>query len=486
MYSIIKSVQISVNSLLQAMKSVEQDGDFSIRAPIHGSDEFALLAVTYNHLLSSLEATIQEVNTVLSAVSEGDFNQSAQENAKGNLLLLQRGTNTATSSVSIMTHELDKVMTAITDGNFDVRLNPEVPKSFRAKVDMAMETLEQSFSQTILVIEGLVKGDFAQKVNLVSAKGSIKDLMNVVNSSMGEIQSTFDEINHVMTAQTEGDLTQRVRGNYQGSYDLLKQSINSSLGEMASIIKKVQQVSFSVDENAQELSKSSIALSERVQQQAASLEETAAALEQITATVQNTSDLTSEAYTNAETVQSQARQGGEVINETASAMTDINNMSNDITNIVGLIDSIAFQTNLLALNAAVEAARAGEHGRGFAVVAGEVRNLAQKSADSAKNISALITKTTVEVDRGEGLMKSSVTELQKISQGVQLLSQTIQQVNHAATEQATGVQQIHLAVNSLDQDTQENSAVVELTSATAQKLKQEASLLASIILKFKV
>jgi methyl-accepting chemotaxis protein len=486
MYLIIVSVQRSVKALTDAMTSVDKNGDFSVRAQLEGSDEFAMLAKTYNHLLSSLETTIKEVNDVLSAVSNGDFNRTIEENTKGNLLSLQHGTNTATRSVSMMTQELDKVMTAITQGEFNVRLSQEVPKSFREKVDMAMETLDQSFTQTMKAIDGLVQGDFSQYIDCPSAKGTTRRLIDNINSSMSEIQATFDEINQVMLAQTEGDLTQRVSGDYHGSYETLKNSINKSIEEMAQIIRQIQQVSMSVDENAQSLSNSSTQLSERVQQQAASLEETAAALEQITATVQNATDLTNQAYSNTLQTQKQANQGEAVINDTAKAMAEINNMSHSITNIVALIDSIAFQTNLLALNAAVEAARAGEHGRGFAVVAGEVRSLAQKSAEAAKEISSLIGRTTEEVDKGERLMKSSVEELQQISHGVQELSRTIQEVNASAKEQAEGVNQINIAVSSLDQDTQQNATVVEVTSETALKLKQEASLLASSILKFKV
>lgn len=486
MYFIIVSVQGSVSALLTAMKTVEKEGDFSVRARVEGSDEFALLAGTYNHLLASLEVTIKEVNLVLDSVSKGDFNQTVAENTKGSLLSLQHGTNAATASVSMMTQELDKVMTAITQGEFNVRLGQDVPESFRKQVDMAMETLDASFTQTMHAIEGLVKGNFNQRIHAPAAKGTIKRLIDSINSSMSRIQTTFDEINQVMQAQTEGDLTQRVSGQYQGSYETLKNSINQSIEEMSQIIQQIQQVSMSVDENAAELSKSSTELSDRVQQQAASLEETAAALEEITATVQNATDLTEDAFKHASKAHQQADQGEAVINQTAQAMSGIKEMSHNITNIVALIDSIAFQTNLLALNAAVEAARAGEHGRGFAVVAGEVRSLAQKSADAAKEISTLITKTTEEVDKGEALMQSSVTELQQIAHGVNALSETIQQVNNSAQEQAEGVNQINIAVSSLDQDTQQNSTVVEVTSETAQRLKQEASLLASIILKFKV
>lgn len=486
MISIIKSIQSSVAALSDAMRAVETDGDFSIRATINGSDELAVLAKTYNQLLSGLDESIQDINRVLSAVSQGDFSQSTDENAKGSLLLLQHGTNTATRSVSMMITELNKVMNAIANGNFAIRLSEDVPESFRSKVDLAMETLEQSFREITKSIAGLAKGDFTQQIDLPIAKGDIKRLIDDVNLSISEILSTFDEINSVMAAQATGDLTLRINGHYDGSYDALKNSININSEQMSSVIRQIQAVSLTVDQNASNLSDSSESLSERVQQQAASLEETASALEEITSTVEHATSLTNEANIKTSEVKKQAERGEQVLNETEHAMQKIKLMSNNIASIVELIDSIAFQTNLLALNAAVEAARAGEHGRGFAVVAGEVRNLAGRSAGAAKEIKELVDKTNQEVTNGETLMQASVKELQKINQGVHLVSQTIQDVNSSAQEQAIGVSQINLAVNSLDKDTQENATIVEITSETAKTLKQEASQLSAIILKFKV
>lgn len=486
MISIIKSIQSSVAALSDAMRAVETDGDFSIRATINGSDELAVLAKTYNQLLSGLDESIQDINRVLSAVSQGDFSQSTDENAKGSLLLLQHGTNTATRSVSMMITELNKVMNAIANGNFAIRLSEDVPESFRSKVDLAMETLEQSFREITKSIAGLAKGDFTQQIDLPIAKGDIKRLIDDVNLSISEILSTFDEINSVMAAQATGDLTFRINGQYDGSYDVLKNAININSEQMSSVIRQIQAVSLTVDQNASNLSDSSESLSERVQQQAASLEETASALEEITSTVEHATSLTNEANIKTSEVKKQAERGEQVLNETEHAMQKIKLMSNNIASIVELIDSIAFQTNLLALNAAVEAARAGEHGRGFAVVASEVRNLAGRSAGAAKEIKDLVDKTNQEVTNGETLMQASVKELQKINQGVHLVSQTIQDVNSSAQEQAIGVSQINLAVNSLDKDTQENATIVEVTSETAKTLKQEASQLSAIILKFKV
>ncbi len=486
MISIIKSIQNSVAALSDAMRAIEADGDFSIRATVNGSDELAVLAKTYNQLLGGLDESIQDINRVLSAVSQGDFSQTTDENAKGSLLLLQQGTNTATRSVFMMITELDKVMNAISNGEFAIRLSEEVPESFRSKVDLAMDTLEQSFREITKSITGLAKGDFTQQIDLPIAKGDIKRLIDDVNLSITEILTTFDEINNVMAAQTKGDLTFRINGEYEGSYDLLKNAININSEQMSSVIRQIQTVSQTVDSNASNLSDSSESLSERVQQQAASLEETASALEEITSTVEQATSLTNEANIKTTEVKKQAEHGEQVLNETEHAMHQIKQMSNNIASIVELINSIAFQTNLLALNAAVEAARAGEHGRGFAVVAGEVRNLAGRSADAAKEIRDLVDKTNQEVTNGETLMQSSVKELQKINQGVHLVSQSIQDVNSSAQEQAIGVSQINLAVISLDKDTQENATIVEMTSETAKTLKQEASQLSAIVLKFKV
>jgi len=486
MFSIIKSIQGSIKALTDAMKAVEMNGDFSVRAKVKGSDELSLLANTYNQLLEGLDVSIQDINRVLASVSAGDFSQSTKENAKGNLLLLQQGTNAATSSVSMMTTELDKVMNGISDGDFSVRLSEQVPASFRNKIDSAMDTLEQAFVEITRSIERLAKGDFTQQIDLPIAKGTIKQLIDNFNFSINEILTTFEEINNVMESQAKGDLTFRINGQYFGSYEVLKEAINANSEQMSAVIKQIQDVSLTVDKNALTLSHSSQSLSDRVSQQAASLEETASALEEITSTVEHATSLTNEANIKTTEVKEQAERGERVLNETENAMQQIKLMSNNIASIVELIDSIAFQTNLLALNAAVEAARAGEHGRGFAVVASEVRNLAGRSAGAAKDIKNLVEKTKQEVTNGETLMQSSVLELQKINQGVHTVSQSIQDVNTSAQEQAIGVSQINLAVSSLDKDTQENSSIVETTSETAKKLKREASLLSEIVLKFKV
>ena len=261
-------------------------------------------------------------------------------------------------------------------------------------------------------------------------------------------------------------------------------ALNAVVASVQAALTEVRTVSEGVATAAQELASASEDISSGAQHQAASLEETAASLEEITATIKQNADNARQANQIALSSREMAEKGGQVVNETIVAMSEINAASNKISDIITAIDEIAFQTNLLALNAAVEAARAGEQGRGFSVVATEVRNLAGRSATAAKEIKALIQDSLRKVETGSALVSQSGTTLQSIITSVKRVTDIVGEMTAAAREQSAGVDQVNTAVTQMDQVTQSSAAQTEELSATAQALTGQADQLQVLVRRF--
>jgi methyl-accepting chemotaxis protein len=321
------------------------------------------------------------------------------------------------------------------------------------------------------------EGDFGGQVK-TEARGELATLKQGVNTSLHHIADAIKSISEVVAAQASGDLTIKLpKGKFKGELHDLKNAINYSSMKMNEVVNMAIDVSDIVSNAAKEVSQGSGDLSQRVQEQAASLEQTSATMDQMTSQLQSTTQNAQQATELALDVRQQAVQGVEIMTETIAAMQAIEDSSQRISDIVTLIDTIAFQTNLLALNAAVEAARAGEHGRGFAVVAGEVRSLAQKSAEAAKDIKGLIEETTQRINRGSDLAQRTGDTLNQINDAVADVAKRIEQIAGAAGEQAQGVQQVNQAIGQIDGVTQQNAALVEETTAAAESLSEQAQLL---------
>ncbi|MFZ4791505.1 MAG: methyl-accepting chemotaxis protein [Candidatus Competibacteraceae bacterium] len=286
-----------------------------------------------------------------------------------------------------------------------------------------------------------------------------------------------------------GDLTQRIDPEYLQRGDEIG-DLAHALDEMAVQLKdmvgKVTQTIDQVSSAAGEIAQGSGDLSQRTEEQASALEETASSMEELTSTVKQSADNAGQANQLAGAARTQAEQGGQVVDQAVTAMTAINASSRKIADIIGVIDEIAFQTNLLALNAAVEAARAGEQGRGFAVVAGEVRKLAQRSADAAKEIKALITDSVAKVEDGSKLVDRAGHTLREIMTSVKKVSDIVAEMAAAAREQASGIEQINKAILQMDQVTQQNAALVEETAAASQAMGGQARDLQQLMAFFKL
>jgi methyl-accepting chemotaxis protein len=292
----------------------------------------------------------------------------------------------------------------------------------------------------------------------------------------------------VQVAQTvaAGDLTSRVEVDTNEETGRLLAALKAMNESLIGIVTQVRQSSDNIATGSSQIATGNQDLSQRTEEQASNLQQTAASMEQLTSTVKNNADTALAANQMASSARDVAAQGGAVVGQVVQTMEAITVASKKIAEITGVIDGIAFQTNILALNAAVEAARAGENGRGFAVVAGEVRTLAQRSAQAAKEIKTLISDSTEKVESGSRLVGDAGRTMDDIVTQVKRVNDMLAEISAATNEQTTGIGQISDAVTQLDQVTQQNAALVEESAAAADSLRQQASRLVDAVAVFRL
>ncbi|MDZ4101848.1 MAG: methyl-accepting chemotaxis protein [Hydrogenophaga sp.] len=288
----------------------------------------------------------------------------------------------------------------------------------------------------------------------------------------------------IARAVAEGDLTTPIHLR-KGDTDSLLAWLQTMQQGLSTAVTDVRRSSDYVSHASGEIAAGNQDLSARTEQQASELQQTAATMEQLGTTVRHNADNARQASQLAQSASSVAIQGGEVVGRVVQTMKGINESSRKISDIIGVIDGIAFQTNILALNAAVEAARAGEQGRGFAVVAGEVRNLAQRSAEAAKEIKGLIGASVARVEQGSALVDQAGTTMQEVVASIRRVSDIVGEISAASSEQSSGVEQVGQAITRMDQGTQQNAALVEESAAAADSLKQQALQLVGSVAVFK-
>jgi len=287
-------------------------------------------------------------------------------------------------------------------------------------------------------------------------------------------------------ASGDGDLTKRLDASGQDELARIAQSFNAFVDKIQATLREIASASEAVRAASREIATGNHDLSSRTESAASSLEETSATMEEMTATVAQSAQSAQDANQIAGNAAASAARGGEVVGQVVSSMEAITHSSRKINDIISVIDGIAFQTNILALNAAVEAARAGEQGRGFAVVAAEVRNLAQRSAEAAKEIKQLISGSVESVEAGSALVGRTGAVMEEIVQNVQRVSQMMQAVAASASEQRSGIAQVGSAISNLDQMTQQNAALVEESAAAASSLQDQAERLARTVGQFRI
>ena len=361
-------------------------------------------------------------------------------------------------------------------------VSSEVPETDRQDEIGEMAKVVSVLRQSVAERAELREREGEQQARLDTERSEGERRQRAVSQGQADAMHT---VGQALERLANGDLTASI-GTIAPEYAKLRDDFNRAVDALAGVISAISRSTDIVHGSASGIAEAANNLSHRTEQQAASLEETAAALDEITATVRNASDRAAEASRMvAETKQSTGR-SGTIVRDAVAAMSRIEDASSRIGQIIGVIDEIAFQTNLLALNAGVEAARAGEAGRGFAVVAQEVRELAQRSANAAKEIKGLISNSAAEVSTGVTLVRSTGDALDEIEALVNKVNDQVNSIATSAREQAVGLAEVNTAVNQMDQMTQQNAAMVEETNAAGQTLTQESEQLKTLLGNFRL
>lgn len=348
-------------------------------------------------------------------------------------------------------------------------------------------TQEKQIEREIEDLVNSVKaGQLSARIGLADKEGFAKSLSINMNGLTDVIENAFSEINRVVEKMSNGDLTDSIHADYQGTYAECKENINNTMSKISELIVQIHEAAAFVNNSSQEMASGNNNLSHRVEQQAASLEETAASMHELSSTVKSNSDNTLQATKVVQTATLLAEKGGEVVKSAITAMQEINESSNKIAEIIGVIDEIAFQTNLLALNASVEAARAGEQGRGFSVVATEVRNLAQRSANAAAQSSELIQNSVQKVRAGTAFVNETGAALVEIVDSIAKVGDIMEHITASSSEQSAGISQVNQAIAQMDDITQQNAALAEEAAAGSMAMSDQSAKMTKLLDFFSV
>ncbi|MFT6071653.1 MAG: methyl-accepting chemotaxis protein [Alphaproteobacteria bacterium] len=340
-------------------------------------------------------------------------------------------------------------------------------------------------TQVAEVIQAAANGNFKERLNVNDDRQSIVTISNGINKICETVENFFNDLNHTVNGFADGDLTQSLQGNYSGDFNGVKESLNKSFATLRGTIQEISTVGNAIRTSSADITTGADDLSGRTEAQAASIEETVATMEEMSASVRNNANSAIQVTSLAQETLQQAESGRNVVAQAVTAMNQIETSARRITEIVSVIDSIASQTNLLALNAAVEAARAGEAGKGFAVVASEVRTLASRCSEAARDIRGLITGSNAQVIDGVKLVSATGTALSDIVASVTNVTTTISAISQASREQATGIEEISGAISQMDEITQQNAGLADNSAANARELSKEAEALSDLVRSFK-
>ncbi len=483
-----RSTRTSLRAIQDAAEALAV-GQFPEKVCVDSRDELRDIATSLERAVGSLRGFADAQRVLFDAHQQGEIDERLDAQAfPGSFGVMADEINTLVASHIEVNHRVIEIVGAYARGDLspDIERMPGKKAQITAAVDAVKGGMQAVNSEIKGLVDAAVAGDFSHRGDAQRFEFVYRDMVEGLNALMTSADHGLGDIGALLAAIAEGDLTREADADLPGQFGELAANANGTVRQLAQVVGQIREGSDAISTAAGEIAAGNNDLSQRTEQQAASLEETASSMEELTSTVRQNADNARQANQLAIGAVDVASKGGEVVGKVVETMGAIHASSRKIVDIIGVIDGIAFQTNILALNAAVEAARAGEQGRGFAVVAAEVRSLAQRSAGAAKEIKQLITDSVTKIEQGNALTDQAGRTMGEIATSVKRVTDIIADISAASQEQSAGIEQVNQAITQMDESTQQNAALVEEATAAARSMEQQAEHLVHTVAVFQL
>lgn len=479
---IARGIANPVQKLTEASSKLAK-GDIDVEIEDNNKDEVGMLSRAFRDMI----ANIKENSLVAERMAQGDLSMRVVEKSERDIL--SKNLNLLSDNIKALVDDAKMLAKAGVEGRLSTRAEAAKHSGeFRAIVDGVNETLDaviKPVEEAASVLNEMSKGNLNVEVR-GNYKGDHELIKTSLNTTIETLSSYLGELNYILGEMANGNLNVSTTVDYKGDFIALKNSLNNIVSSFNDILKEMNSAAEEVASGARQVSDSSQALSEGSTEQASAVEELTASMTQIAAQTKQNAVNANQANELAVNAKENAETGNSQMKEMLQSMEEINESSSNISKIIKVIDEIAFQTNILALNAAVEAARAGQHGKGFAVVAEEVRNLAARSSNAAKETTVLIEGSIKKVEDGTKIANETAEALVKIVDGIEQTANLVADIAAASNEQATAIAQVNTGISQVSDVTQNNSATAEESAAASQQLSSQAELLQDMVGKFKL
>lgn len=463
-------------------------GDLTARCDVRSDND--ILSISINTVVDQLSRLVFEIRKIGKATGEGKLDVRGESTQfMGEYKTIVEELNTAIDNIKEPIMYASEILEIIAAGE-EV---PPITKEYKGDYNVAIESLkevnkslDELFNQINKLLEATEEGNTRVRADSSNVSGNYKSMVDGLNGILEKTTTPIIEASKVLGKMSKGDLTVRVTGEHKGDFAIIKHSLNFVLDRFNEVLGEINIAAEQVTSGARQISDSSILLSEGTTEQASSIEELTASTEEIFSQTRKNADNATEANRIAKVSNENAKESSQRLEELVEAIDEINTSSNNISAIIKVIEDIAFQTNILALNAAVEAARAGQYGKGFAVVADEVKNLAQKSADAAKETTKMIQDSISKSENGKKLVDETVHRLEALFENTDKIANLVDEITKASQDQAIGIEQINRGIMQVSDVVQTTSATSEESAAASEELASQAEVLRDNVRHFKL